>query len=491
MSTASVTGRNELMLPGFTKIDGSVVNLRLSPRHAGEICDWQRLRNGPWHNMLLQEGAHVWDVYNHMKHARQYIPGRDGLMKELNYLLNGVTIWGVHVERQIQITGEDAIKFVDYVISRDVKAEVPSGFCKYVVLCDENGGIINDPVLLRPKRNEFWFSISDSDVLLHLKSLLTGLNKGGLFLRDSGEPSVYVQEIDVAPVQIQGPKAPALMTKLFGEQILDMPYYGLQDNQLNELYVTISRTGFSNKPGFEIYLHDATEWAEHFWHYIMEQGKEFGLKTIAPAHPQRLATGILSYGQDMTLANNPYDSRLGWQVDRPHSASTGKLLTDPEEKKKARKSGDLVYRPKDKDFLGKDALANIRANGVSTRLVGMKVEGRKRFVHYNDSRSFLPVFTSDGKTFVGYVTSIFWHPDVKSNLAFARVDTHYLDMLPGGLAEDCDAGTSFKVAIPKEDPSVDEFGNVDSSSVYLANAKVSEVPFRPKEASGDLTRYTS
>ncbi len=469
-------------------------NLRYSPHHAGYLCDWQRLPHGVWHNLLLREGAHLWDVYNRTPHARQIIPGREGLMKELDHLLHGVTLWGVHVEHQVQIKGENAPEFIDFVVSREVETEIPPGACKYVALSGPDGGIYNDPVLLRPTENEFWLSISDSNVYKALDSLLIGFNQSsingdrGRFLKDTGDPSVQIKELDVAPVQIQGPKSPPLMKKLFGKQILDIPYYSLQDNQINGLDVTISRTGFSNVPGFEIYLHDATKHAESFWFYILEQGEEFGLQVIAPSHPQRLATGILSWGQDMDWNDTVLDSRLEWQFHRPHDAKTGQLLTDTEEKKRARSEGRLVYHPKAGDFLGKEALTRIAEEGVSTRLVGLKVKSRKKFLHYDDSRDYLWVLTPDGKTFVGYVTSIFWHPVVGSNLAFARISTHYLDM-KDGIRENSDAGTEFKVVVPYDNPEIDECGNVDPNSLYLADAHVAKVPFSPKQAGGDLKKY--
>ena len=134
---------------------------------------------------------------------------------------------------------------------------------------------------------------------------------------------------------------------MFGPYMRDIPYYGLVHDTLNGHKVTISRTGFSAEIGFEIYLHDATLYADDVWPFILEQGEEFNLGVIAPSHIRRLEAGILSYGQDMDIENNPYEVRLGWQVD----------LT------------------KETDFIGKDALAKIKQEGVKQRLVGLKVDG--------------------------------------------------------------------------------------------------------------------
>ena len=338
---------------------------------------------------------------------------------EYRYLTQHVSMWDVAVERQIQIKGPDAADFVDLLITRDVHTLLPTMQARYVILCNQHGGIINDPVLLRVADDEFWLSISDSDVLLWAQ----GVNA---FARHN----VEINEIDVSPLQIQGPKSASLMEKMFGSHLRKIPYYGLIHETLNDRAVTISRTGFSAEVGFEIYLHDATLYADDIWPYILEQGGEFGLRVIAPSHIRRLEAGILSYGQDMDIENNPYEVRLGWQVD------LGK-----------------------RSFIGKDALARIKAEGVTQRLVGLKMGGDS-ITWYNEA--FYPV--KDGQTDedVGYVTSAFWSPNLDSNIALAVMPRSHWNR-----------GTRVKVQLPSD-------GIVD--------AEVVRVPFvdpskeRPKTA---------
>ena len=284
------------------------------------------------------EGSRVlaYTTYNHLYHPRAYIKPEDGgLLEEYRYLTEHVSMWDVAVERQIQVKGPDAADFVNLLITRDVHAVVPPMQARYVILCNQHGGVINDPVLLRVADDEFWLSISDSDVLLWAQ----GVNANAGY-------NVEINEIDVAPVQIQGPKSAPLMEKMFGSHVRNIPYYGLIHETLNGHAVTISRTGFSAEVGFEIYLHDAMLHADDVWPYILEQGAEFNLRVIAPSHIRRLEAGILSYGQDLDIENNPYEVRLGWQVDLNKS-----------------------------DFIGKDALARIKEEGVKQRLVGLKVGG--------------------------------------------------------------------------------------------------------------------
>ena len=312
-----------------------------------------------------------------MYHPRAYIKPEDGgLLEEYKYLTEHVSMWDVAVERQIQVKGPDAAEFVNYIITRDVHTMLPTMRARYVILCNQYGGVINDPVLLRVAEDEFWFSISDSDLLLWAQ----GVNHTGRF-------NVSINEIDVSPVQIQGPKSVDLMEKMFGEQIRAIPYYGLLRATLNGREVTISRTGFSAEVGFEIYLHDAMLYADDVWPHILEQGEEFNLRVIAPSHIRRLEAGILSYGQDMDIENNPFEVRLGWQVD---------LSKD--------------------DFVGKKALAKIKEERVQQRLVGLKMGGEP-ISWYNES--FYLVKDSDSGDDVGYVTSAFWSPSMGSNIAFA------------------------------------------------------------------------
>ena len=109
-----------------------------------------------------------------MYHPRGYVRPEDGgAMVEYEALVNHVTLWNVAVERQIQVKGPDAEAFVDYVITRDARRIAPMNG-KYVILCNEAGGILNDPVLLRIAEDEFWFSLSDSDLMLWLQGVNVG-----------------------------------------------------------------------------------------------------------------------------------------------------------------------------------------------------------------------------------------------------------------------------------------------------------------------------
>ena len=386
------------------------INLRQSGNSDAKMLISTRVRKSPWWHMSKAAGCRAYTVYNHLYHPRAYIAEEDGgLMEEYKYLTQHVSIWDVAVERQIQVKGPDAAAFVDYLITRDVNKVLSDMQARYVILCNQYGGIINDPVLLRVAEDEFWFSISDSDVALWAQ----GVNSTGRF-------DVDIHEIDVCPVQIQGPKSAALMEKMFGAHIREIPYYGLIRDKLNGHDVTISRTGFSAEVGFEIYLHDAMLYADDVWPHILEQGEEFNLRVIAPGHARRIEAGILSYGQDMDIENNPFEVRLGWQVD-----------------------------PEKGDYIGKEALARIKAEGVRQRLVGLQLGGEP-LTWYNED--FYLVKDEDSGADVGYVTSAFYSPNLGTNIALATMPRSHWRR-----------GTRVKVALPKD-------GVVD--------AEVVRVPFR-------------
>ena len=391
------------------------INLRQSGNSDARMLISTRVRKSAWWSLSKAAGCRAYTVYNHQYHPRAYIAPEDGgLMAEYEYLTKHVSMWDVACERQICVKGPDAADFVNLLITRDVHKVLPPMQARYVILCNQHGGVINDPVLLRVADDEFWFSISDSDVLLWAQ----GVNAFAKY-------DVDIRELDVSPVQIQGPKSAALMEKMFGPQIRDIPYYGLLHSTLNGRPVTISRTGFSAEVGFEIYLHDAMLYADDVWPHILEQGEEFNLGVIAPSHIRRLEAGILSYGQDMDIESNPFEVRLSWQVD---------LEKD--------------------NFIGKDALARIKEEGVQQRLVGLKVGGEP-ITWYNED--FYLVKDNDTEDDVGYITSAFYSPNVGSNIALAamprshwRRGTQVKVQLPGDGIVDAQV-----VRVPFFDPTKD------------------------------------
>lgn len=425
LSVVEGPGRASGQCIAVDQSDRSVpINLRQSGRTAVEMLVSTRVRKSPYWHLSVEAGCWRATVYNRMYHPRGYVRPEDGgAMVEYDALINHVTMWNVAVERQIQVKGPDAEAFVNYVITRDAtKIEPMRG--KYCILCNEEGGILNDPVLLRIAEDEFWFSISDSD----LEWWLRGVNIGMGF-------NVAIAEIDVAPVQIQGPKSEQLMVDLFGEQVRDIPYYGLMEGEVAGHPVIVSQTGFTGEKGYEIYLRDATIHAEDMWDAVLAAGKKHNLMVIAPAHHRRIAAGILSWGQDLDQETLPFQCNLGYQVPRN----------------------------KQSDYIGKARLEEVRALIDAGRppygltMVGLTFGGLPVTDYANDFWLILPEV---GDEPIGYVTSPWYSPELEVNIALAYV--------PVGLTA---PGTRFRVRLP------DEYGV--GYPEHTVQAEVVEVPFRP------------
>ncbi len=362
------------------------INLRQSGNSSARMLISTRVRKSPYWHRSQQHGCYAYSVYNHMYHPRAYVRPEDGgLLKEYEYLTSEVTLWNVAVERQIQIKGPDALAFANLLVTRDLNEETcPVYQARYVILCNEHGGIINDPVLLRVAEDEIWLSISDSDVCLWAQ----GVNYRAGY-------DVTIKEIDVCPVQIQGPKSRPLMEKLFGDMVNDIPYYNVAPATLDGMDVIISRTGFSAEVGYEIYLHNATAMADILWDILIDAGEEFNIKVIAPSHIRRLEAGILSYGQDMDLETNPFEVGLDRHVH--------------------------FGKP---DFIGKHALLEIRNRGLTRKLVGLRMEGAPIDWYIPD---FWPVKDPASLQSIGYVSSAFYSPKLGFNIAFAMMHIDYTE----------------------------------------------------------------
>jgi glycine cleavage system aminomethyltransferase T len=359
-----------------------------------EILLYPRIRKSPYFYASRRHGVARYSVYNHTYHPRHY---RDPV-EEYWQLVQGVTLWDVGVERQLEISGPDAFDFTNMLVPRDL-TKCPAGWCKYVFVTAEDGGIVNDPVLLRVDEDRFWLSLADSDVLLY-----------ALGLKYAGRYDVTIREVDVAPVQVQGPKSAGVMADLLGESVLDVPYYALRPYHLDGMDVLVSRTGYSAELGFEIYLYEASRYGVRLWDTVLEAGDRHGLGVIGPCHIRRIEAGILSYGADMDLSTNPFEVGIGydWMVDLRQDA----------------------------DFLGKQALARVKEQGVSRRLVGVRIGG-PALGSYNDGSmpDFYPVRL--GGQQVGRVTSACYSPRLDANIGYA--------MLPVALT---DLGTEVEVETP-------------------------------------------
>jgi aminomethyltransferase len=328
-----------------------------------------RNRRTPFYEATQRYGPKGFTVYNHM-----YFPIRfDDFEAEYRHLLTKVTLWDVAVERNIEVTGPDGLKFAQLMTPRDLTTcEVGQG--KYVLITAPDGGILNDPVMIRAGENTFWFALASSDVLFYARGLQA---HAGL--------DVTVREVDASPVQIQGPLSKDVVRDLFGDEVVNQRYYYFTRTELDGIPVIVTRTGWTSEVGYEVYLLDETRGVD-LWERIMEAGRPYDIRPTGPSDIRRIEGGIFNWGADMTYENNPFEMGLERLVDF-----------------------DMPGR-----CLSLDALARIRDGGVSRRIVGVEMDG-ERFPALNNVK--WPV-EHDGAR-VGRVTSAVYSPRLEKNIGYA------------------------------------------------------------------------
>ena len=337
-----------------------------------------QIRKSPYFDSTLKWGAQGFSVYNHM-----YIP-RDFGDPEQNFwnLVNDAIICDVAVERQVEITGPDAAEFMQKLTPRDL-SKMKVGQCKYIFIVNNDGGLLNDPILLRLGENHFWISLADSDILLWAQ---------GVAINSSLD--VKITEPDVSPLQLQGPKSGLIMQKLFGEDILNLRYYWLRELELDSIPLVVSRTGWSSELGYEIYLRDS-KYGSDLWEKIMSAGVQYGLKPGHTSTIRRVEGAMLSYHADADINTNPFE--LG--LER------------------------LINLNTENNFIGKKALVDIQEKGVQRIQVGLILNCERL---KGPNTSFWPV--TKGNTHIGKVTSAVYSPRLDQNIALAIVSIEYSEI---------------------------------------------------------------
>lgn len=348
-----------------------------------------RVRRSPFFESAVRAGAKGVTVYNHMLMPTYYET------PEADYwqLMTNVTMWDVGCERQVEITGPDAFTLTQLLTPRNV-SKCLVGQCKYVPIVDDNGGMLNDPVLLRLGEQHFWLSLADSDILLWAKGLALGY---GL--------NVQITEPDVSPLAIQGPKAEPVAVALLGEWVKELRFFWCKAVELDGIPLVVARSGWSKQGGFELYLRDG-RYGEALWERVVEAGRPYNIAPAAPSSIERIESGLLSYGSDMTRENNPFEIGLGKYCDLAQPAN----------------------------FIGKAALQRIKAAGITQKLVGIEVAGEP--VNGNTER--WPV-TKAGEA-IGHVTSCIYSPRRQKNIGIAMlklphtaIETAFDVIAPDGL----------------------------------------------------------
>jgi glycine cleavage system aminomethyltransferase T len=335
-----------------------------------------RLRRSPYYEATQAYGPQGFTVYNHMLFPIRF----DSFEAEFDALLNDVTVWDVSVERCLEISGPDGLQFAQLLTPRNLsKCAVEQA--KYVLICDGDGGIINDPVLTRMDENTFWFALASSDALLFARGLRHAYP----------DLDVTIREADVAPMQIQGPKSKQLMLDLVGDEIADLKYYWWRRTEVRGIPVVITRTGWTSEVGYEIYLLDSSR-GKDLWQAVMEAGAPYNVRPTGPSDIRRIEGGIFNWGADMTYENNPLEMGLERLVD---------------------------WDMPDDAAISLAALRRIREEGVRRRIVGVELDGDP-FPALNFAK--WPAHRADGDgARVGKVTSAIYSPRLKKNIGYCWV----------------------------------------------------------------------
>ncbi len=339
------------------------------------IAKARRLRGTPFSSRIENQGLTAYTVYNHMLLPAAF----EGTEKEYFHLKKHVQVWDVAAERQVQITGKDSAKLVQMMTCRNLsKSKV--GRCYYAPIIDEQGKMINDPIILKLDENKWWISLADSDVGLYAKGLADGLNL-----------KVEVSEPDVNILAVQGPKSFDLMEKILGKKITELKFFGFDyfDFKGNKFF--IARSGWSKQGGYEIYV-EKREAGLGLYDDLFSTGKQFNVKPGCPNLIERIESGLLSCGNDFDNEDNPYECGFDKYIDI---------------------ESDINY-------LGKKALIKISKEGIKRKLMGVKIDLDK--IEMMEEQQL-----KNGKNLVGHLRSAVYSPRFKKVVGIAMIQKEYWD----------------------------------------------------------------
>ena len=348
------------------------------------IAKSRRVRSTPYTSRIENQGVTAYTVYNHM-----LLPAAFGSLEEsCDHLKKNVQIWDVAAERQVEISGKDAAKLVQLMTCRDLsKSKV--GRCYYCPLIDENGNLVNDPVILKLAEDRWWISIADSDVIFFAKGLASG---------NKFDVKIFEPIVDI--LAVQGPKSFDLMEKVFGEKIKELKFFGFDYFTFNGAKHLIARSGWSKQGGFEIYVENTDSGLKLYDHFF-EIGKEFNVRPGCPNLIERIESGLLSYGNDFDNNDNPFQCGFDKYID---------LETDI-------------------NFLGKDKLKKIKEKGIDRKLMGVQIDLTKILL-----TSSLNIKNNDGNI-IGELRSACYSPHFKKVIGIAMIKEPYCKASSSGTIE--------------------------------------------------------
>jgi len=336
-----------------------------------------RLRRTPFSRRVEASGATAYTVYNHMLLASFF----RSVEEDYAHLKRAVQVWDVSCERQVEIVGPDASRLVQLTTPRDL-SRMADDQCYYIPMVDEDGRMLNDPILIKLADDRYWVSIADTDMLYYFKGLANGF---GL--------NAKAFEPDVSPLAIQGPKADKLVARVFGQEIVDTKFFRYKTINFQGKEMIIARSGWSHQGGFELYL-DGSKYGEPLWDLLFEAGKDLDVRAGGPNLIERIEAGLLSYGNDITIDTTPFESGLGKYCNL-----------------------DVAT-----DCLGHEAL--LTQQDPRRQIRSISIDGAP----VSAITSYWPLKDHEGNG-AGHISSATWSPDFKTNVAIGMV--HQAHWTPG------------------------------------------------------------
>lgn len=342
----------------------------------------RRLRETPFTQGVEDEGVSAYTVYNRMLLPTVF----ESVEADYRHLKTHVQVWDVSCERQVELSGPDAGQLMRRLTPRNLE-KMQDDQCYYVPIVDETGGMLNDPVAIKHSENRWWISIADSDLLFWVKGLAVGAGM-----------DVRVFEPDVSPLAVQGPKSDDLMARVFGEEVRAIRFFRYKRLAFQDTSFVVARSGYSKQGGYEIYVENSA-YGMALWTALFEAGDDLNVRPGCPNLIERIESGLLSYGNDMTMDNSPLECGLG-RFCKPNA---------------------------DSDHIGREALAREMLAGPARQIRAISIPGDP----VSPARSAWPL-RKDGKN-VGQVTSAAWSPDFETNVAIGMVESAHWD--PGTVLE--------------------------------------------------------
>lgn len=348
---------------------------------AAKLSVSRRQRATPYTPRVTALGVTDFSVVNHTILPKGF--GRS-VAEDYWHLRSAVQLWDVGCQRQVEVSGRDAARLVQYLTPRDLTA-AEVGQCLYAPLIDDDAGMLNDPIILKLAEDRFWLSIADADILLWVRGLAHGMG----FEAEIDEPDVW-------PLAVQGPRAVELASRVFGDVLRDLPFFRFVPVTFAERPLLVARSGYSLQGGFEIYV-DGFDRGTAVWDALWAAGRDLDLAPGSPNLIERIESGLLSYGNEMTRANNPLECNL----DRF-----------------CRLDGAI-------DCIGLDALRRIAEAGPERRIRGLRFDGDP----CPPCQHPWPLRVDGG--YAGQVTSAIWSPRFEQNVALAMLErTHWDEGTP-------------------------------------------------------------